>query len=60
MNANFSATGNINASQSGVSLSNTMRRTNIRSNFPKLVGSKRTIVEEEMSKTINPSKVAER
>jgi hypothetical protein len=36
-----------------------MKRTNIRTGYPKLMSAKRTIVpEEDLTKTLNPTKIA--
>ena len=37
-----------------------MKKTHIRTGFPKLMSAKRTVVEQEESKPINPAKLAER
>ena len=55
-NQNLAATGTINVAQTGPI---TMKKTHIRTGFPKLMSAKRTLVEEE-SKPLNPAKVAER
>ena len=55
-NQNLAATGTINVAQTGPI---TMKKTNIRTGFPKLMSAKRTLMEEE-SKPLNPAKVAER
>ena len=36
-----------------------MKKTHIRSNFPRMMSAKRTIVEQQ-PKTVNPAKIAER
>lgn len=51
-------TGSINVSQIGT---NTMRKANLlRTSYPKLMSVKRTIVQEENTKTMNPEKIIER
>jgi len=52
----LAATGTVNMAQTGPI---TMKKTHIRTGFPKLMSAKRTLMEEE-SKPLNPAKVAER
>ena len=59
----MSATQNQLAVTGGINLSNTghvkMKRTHIRTSYPKLMSAKQTMIEEE-SKVLNPAKIAER
>lgn len=53
----MSAIGTLNPGQLGTA---TLRKTQIRTSYPKLMSAKRTLVEEDETKDLDPAKIAER